>query len=163
LRQQFPEPAETVVGNEGELVRLLQAGEQAVQEELGRDVAQLEIGERKEIVHHADHPGLGTALDRHPRRRIDHDDIVAARVDPRRRQAGQRRHVLVAVEAGLEQEVLEQLEMAQVGGNIFEPDRPVLDQPGMQPQKPDRTQEAGGELPGGCHVNPVPNPVEHPA
>ncbi|MGY4259658.1 hypothetical protein ACVI1L_006726 [Bradyrhizobium sp. USDA 4516] len=160
LREQGAEAVHAVVRDEGELVSLIHAGVKTRQEQACRDVVQLEIGDRQQVVHDANHLCARAALDRNPGRSVDENDVVVARIDPRRRQPGQGRGVLIAVEAGLEQEIAEQFEMAQVGRNVFEALGPVLDQLNAGRQQINRAQEGDDEFERGRRVELVLEPVD---
>ncbi len=114
-------------------------------------------------MHDADHLGVGLARDRHPGRGVHDDDVVIARVDPRRWQQEEGRRVLIAVEAGLELEIAEQFEMAQVRRDVFERRGPVLDQAGVQGTQADRAQEADDIVPRHRHGDLVADPVQRAA
>src|ERR1700677_4739644 len=125
----------------------MQTGEQARQEQARRDVAQSEIGERQQIMDHTNNLGIGPAFDRYPGRRIDQNDVVAACVDPRRRQPGQGGGVLIAVKSSFKKKALKQFQMTEIGWNIVETTGLVLDQPDARSQDADRPQETRTKLP----------------
>ncbi|MFK4683592.1 hypothetical protein ABIF39_005349 [Bradyrhizobium diazoefficiens] len=157
------EPHHAVVRNEGELVGLAQAGADSRQELPRGDVAELEIGERQQVVDDADHLGVRPALDRHAGRGVHDDHVVVARIYPRRRQQEEGRGILIVEESGLELKVAEQFEVAQIRRNVFERGGPVLDQSRVQAAQADRAQEAEHVVPRQQHAAPLAEPVEFAA